>query len=189
MNRFVIVSGLPASGKSTLARAIAPALALPVFDKDDFLEALFDRSGASDAASRHALSRAADLEFRNQVERSAGGVITSWWKHPLSSSDSGTPIDWLASLSGRRVEVHCRCQPATAAARFLARRRHPVHLDHRWSYEELVGRFTRDASQGPLGIGHVVEVETDGEIRLAELLRQIEQFWPSVESTQRNSAS
>jgi len=32
---FVVVSGLPCSGKSTLARRLALALDLPVIDKDD----------------------------------------------------------------------------------------------------------------------------------------------------------
>jgi len=177
MNRYVIISGVPASGKSTVARAIARKLALPVFDKDDFLESLFEGHGVGDMESRRALSRAADRAFRTQAERSAGGIITSWWKHPLSSSDSGTPIEWLASLRGSRVEVHCRCSPAVAAQRFLARRRHPGHLDSQWSYAELLARFTADASLGPLGVASLVEIETDRELEFGPLLRAIEQGW------------
>jgi predicted kinase len=37
---FVVVSGPPASGKTTLARAIAPALGLPLVAKDTIKEAL-----------------------------------------------------------------------------------------------------------------------------------------------------
>jgi len=40
MNRYIILTGLPASGKSTLGRAVAAALGLPMLDKDDILEAL-----------------------------------------------------------------------------------------------------------------------------------------------------
>ena len=36
---FVVVSGPPASGKTTLARAIAPALGLPLVAKDTIKEA------------------------------------------------------------------------------------------------------------------------------------------------------
>ena len=39
---FVVVSGLPASGKSTLSRRLATALSLPMLDKDDILEGLFE---------------------------------------------------------------------------------------------------------------------------------------------------
>ncbi len=40
MPRFVVVTGLPASGKSTIARQLCAALALPLLDKDELLEAL-----------------------------------------------------------------------------------------------------------------------------------------------------
>ena len=184
MNRYVIISGVPASGKSTVARAIAHELALPVLDKDDFLESMFEGQDVGDTASRRAFSRTADQELRNQVERSSGAIVTSWWKHPLSSAESGTPIEWLASLPGCRVEVHCRCNPAVAAKRFLERRRHPGHLDGRWSYTELLTRFTRDASLGPLGTGHLVEVQTDCEIEFRLVLRAIEQGWKKKQPNQ-----
>ena len=37
----VAMSGLPASGKSTLARRLGPLLGIPVVDRDDLLEAPF----------------------------------------------------------------------------------------------------------------------------------------------------
>ena len=39
---LVIVSGLPASGKSTLSRGLAAALSLALIDKDVILEGLFE---------------------------------------------------------------------------------------------------------------------------------------------------
>jgi len=54
--RFIVVSGLPASGKSTLARQLAPAFGLPLYDKDDILAALFDMMGPVDADLRQRLS-------------------------------------------------------------------------------------------------------------------------------------
>ena len=177
MNRYIIVSGVPASGKSTVARLIAQELALPVLDKDDFLESKFEGSCLGDAELRRRSSRIADQELRNQAELSNGAIIASWWKHPLSSVDSGTPTGWLASLPGLRVEVHCCCSPGIAAKRFVERRRHPGHLDSRWSYAELLTRFTQDASLGPLGVGCVVKAQTDCEVDCSALMLAIDQAW------------
>lgn len=173
MNRYVIVSGLPASGKSTLAAALSRELGLPLLDKDHFLEVLFASQGIGDAQWRRQLSHEADAAFRKQAEQSAGAVFASWWKHPRSLSDSGTPTDWLFALPGAKVEVHCKCSPEIAAERFLARQRSPGHLDSRWSYADLLANFAAQASLGPLGLGALVEVSTEGQVDLAVLLREI----------------
>jgi shikimate kinase len=39
---LVVVSGLPGSGKTTLGRRLAQALNLPLIDKDDILDRLFE---------------------------------------------------------------------------------------------------------------------------------------------------
>jgi len=171
--RFIILSGLPASGKSTLGRAIAGALQLPMFDKDEILEALFASSGVGNSEWRHKLSRLADEELCRQASGSSSAIITSWWRHPLSLSESGTPIDWLSSLSGELIELHCLCSPGTAAGRFMARRRHPGHLDGRHTHAELLERFEQQAVLGPLGIGRLVQVSTEEAPKVAEVLGKL----------------
>ena len=53
---FVVVSGLPGSGKSTLPQQLAAALKLVLLDKDDILERLFDSNGVGDGDWGRALS-------------------------------------------------------------------------------------------------------------------------------------
>lgn len=62
---FVVVSGLPASGKSTLASALASAMKFAYLDKDVFLENLFHLEGVGDAQHRRRLSKRADKQLRN----------------------------------------------------------------------------------------------------------------------------
>src|SRR5690349_15061672 len=144
--RYVIVSGLPGSGKSTLARRLAPALGLPLLDKDDILEALFDSLGIGDADWRKRLSRSADEVFRRLALQLDGAILTTWWRHPKAKGESGTPVDWLSSLPGKRVEVYCACEPRVAAERFLGRTRHAGHLDGTKSREDLAADFERLAT-------------------------------------------
>jgi len=58
--RLVVVSGLPASGKSTVGAALAERLGMPIIDKDAILEALFETLGSPDLLERRRLSRASD---------------------------------------------------------------------------------------------------------------------------------
>jgi hypothetical protein len=173
MRRFVVVTGLPASGKSTVGTAVASALGLSLYDKDEILEALFESLGVGDAEWRTRLSRAADEVLRKQIPRSHGAVIVSWWRHPLSQAQSGTPTEWLSSSPGTLIELHCRCKPETAAGRFLARTRHAGHLDVSKSYADLLVSFERAAAQGSLGFGRVVEVNTELPLDLPALLAHL----------------
>jgi adenylate kinase family enzyme len=175
VNRLVMVSGLPATGKSTIARALAASLAFTLLDKDAFLEALFEVSPVHDADARKSLSRQADDEFRALATRATHAVMASWWKHPRSTVDSGTPTEWLAGLAGTLVEVHCHCSPAVAAKRFLSRRRHPGHLDDRWAYPELLASFKQQASLGPLGLGRLIEVDTEGPVNTDAVTSRVAQ--------------
>ena len=57
--KLVIVAGLPATGKSTLAKKIGSALGLPVLEKDEIKEELFDTVGYADLREKRALDNAA----------------------------------------------------------------------------------------------------------------------------------
>ena len=183
MTRFVVVSGLPASGKTTLGRALAAAWALPFIDKDEILEPLFEREGTGgtsgiggtrDAPWRQRLSQAADAAFARQAQASGGAVLASWWRHPLSSAATGTPTEWLRRLPGSTMELHCECSAATAVARFMARVRHPGHLGGRWSAGDLLAHFERQAAFGALGVAPVARVETGGLLAVDKVAERVE---------------
>jgi hypothetical protein len=171
--RFVVVSGLPASGKSTIGRAIAKAMQLPFLDKDHLLEGLFDSHGVGDSAWRTKLSRTADEELRRQAGASLGAVMASWWRHPRSTSASGTPITWLTSLPGELVELHCNCSPNVAVDRFVSPNRHPGHLDGRYNRLELLATFEEQRSLGPLALGRIVQIDTESSPPISDALTQL----------------
>jgi predicted kinase len=171
------MSGLPGSGKTTVGRQLARALGLPMLDKDEILEALFDSLGVGDAEWRNRLSRSADEVLRRLAEQSAGAVLTSFWRHPQVTGESGTPTDWLRSLSGKVVEAHCVCPPEVAAERFLARKRHDGHLDRDKRMEDLVAAFEQLAAHGPLGLGPLVNVDTGQVVGFDGVLLELEDYF------------
>jgi len=171
--RFVIVTGLPGSGKTTLAAQLAAALDLPMLDKDAILEHLFDTRGTGDAVHRRALSRESDAIFQAQAAASPGAILVSFWHQPGMAPDSGTPTAWLAGFPAPIVNVHCVCPPGIAAERFVSRVRHPGHLDSQRSYAEVLQRLETLASLPQLHVGPRIEVDTTGPIDLVSLLHHI----------------
>ncbi len=172
--QFVVVSGIPGCGKSTLGRALAERLDAPFLDKDDILEALFDGLGCSDAEARQRLSRASDRVLEAIAGRCSRAVLCSFWRHPLADTTSGTPSAWLRAPAIRAVEVFCNCRPELAATRFLERTRHAGHLDSAASHASLVAQSRELLRALPLGVGSTLEVDTNGSVdtdRLAERVR------------------
>jgi AAA domain len=167
---FVVMSGLPGSGKTTLGRQLERVLGLDVLDKDDFLEAHFTDHSEIDSTLRSSLSRLADSELRERALSVSSAVLVSFWRREQVSSTAGTPTDWLRILPNV-VEVYCECSAAIAAARFRSRVRHDGHRDA--DRTDLVAQFEALARQGPLGIGRLVVVKTETDIDIAELASRI----------------
>jgi hypothetical protein len=169
MPEFIVVSGVPGAGKSTVGRLIAGARGIGLLDKDALLETLFGAHPPTSLAERGHLSRLADQLFQSEALTSAPGVLVSWWRHPLSGDASGTPTEWLGSLPGTIVEVHCHCAPAVAVDRFLKRQRHYGHLDSHRRLDALIAQITAAASLGPLGVGRTVSLDTSGSYDVAAI--------------------
>jgi hypothetical protein len=170
---FAVISGLPGSGKTMLARRLSRPLGLPLIDKDDILDRLFEAKGIGNAAWRQTLSRESDLILQHEARRSNGAILVSFWRLPGMPSDSGTPTDWLHDPSHCLVNLHCACEPEVAAGRFVQRRRHPGHLDSESSYREVLGSLRTLAGLAPLDIGHRIEVDTSREPDLDDVVRAI----------------
>ena len=131
---LVLVNGPPAAGKTTLARALARDLRLPLLAKDDLKEALFDSLGTGDRDwSRQLGATTFDLLFllaERQLEAGRSALLEANW-------DAERACPQLQALRGsipfRLVEVHVTAPEEVLRRRFDERaasgRRHPGHLD------------------------------------------------------------
>ena len=70
------------------------------------LDALFVERGAGNADWRTSLSREADERFGVAARQLAGACLVSWWRH-RGAAGSGTPTEWLSTLSIIRERDNC----------------------------------------------------------------------------------
>lgn len=125
----VITSGAPGAGKSTLAARLGAELGLPVIDRDDLKDALFDALGWSDAEWS---ARMGGASWR-LLFTVAGRLAAAGCSFVLDSNFERGRHPELASLAAQAtlVEVHCATAPQEMARRFRRRwergERHPGH--------------------------------------------------------------
>ena len=163
--RFVVVTGLPGAGKSTIAEPLAAALGVRHLSKDAIKEALFDVVGFGGWEFSKTLSRASDLAMVRIAQDLDGAVLDNFWHRDLAG-------ELLAPLRGRTIEVYCRCSPDVAYERFRSRRRHPGHADD--ENPEDVSDLRVHEERYPLGsIGPVIEVNGEQPTDIATLVSMV----------------
>lgn len=160
---FVVVSGPPASGKSTLAPAVARGLQLPLVAKDTIKDALLSVLDAPDVeASRH-LGRAAVAAMLAVAAASpVGAVVESSFYRSVAAVD-------LTGLPGPVVELFCRCDADAARRRYRDRAgsRHAGHFDSVRSADEL---WNPELAEPVAGGWPVLEVDTNQPVDLDAVL-------------------
>jgi predicted kinase len=137
---LVIVTGLPASGKSTLVAALAARLCLRVLSKDVFKEALFERLGTGNAAWSARLSAAAFealfADAARALDDGAALALDGNFRPGVHEAPLRAALAARGAAAGgaaRVAQVLCRAPEAQRVARLAARAagatRHPGHLD------------------------------------------------------------
>lgn len=153
----MIVSGPPASGKTTLAPQIARALGLPVVAKDTIKDALMSTLNVPDVEASRRLGRAAVAAMLAVAADSPVGAVVE------SNFYRSRAAEEIRRLPGDIVEVFCRCGRDVAAARYAARAatRAAGHFDHARTADEL---WNDEIAEPVAGGWPVIEVNTDDPV-------------------------
>lgn len=168
-NGFVVVSGLPASGKTTLARQLADELNVPLISKDEIKEAMATAIPVTSIDDSRMIG-AASFEVLYAIARELrSGILDANWSPNCA-------LGRLMHLESRFVEVYCTCPPHVRKARFLKRlstSRHPAHAEHFQDRDELGRDLSSDIYLKPVGIGHLLTVDTNRHLEIPSLARTI----------------
>jgi predicted kinase len=153
---LVVVTGMPSSGKTTVAQALSRRLPLPLIAKDDIKEQLYDALGTGDVLWSERLGAAAyALIFavaRSILTSGTGAIVEA-------NFFRGQEGDFAVLPDHRVVQVHCDAPLAVLVDRYRGRVRHPGHHDGQ-KVNELAARFDSGA-HAPLDLpGNLVRVDT-----------------------------
>jgi predicted kinase len=162
---YVVVSGPPGSGKTTLATALAPALGLPLIAKDTIKQALMTVLPVPDVPASRLVGRASVMALLAVAAEAPGAVLESVWHRSRSLAD-------LGGLPGNIVEVCCRCDPAVAAERYA--RRAGTRAAGHFDAERTPGELRNDDVARPVAGGWpVIEVDTTRPVEIGPLIAGI----------------
>jgi predicted kinase len=163
---FVAVSGPPASGKSTVAVPLAAELDLPLVAKDTIKDALMSVLPVPDVAASQLLGRAAVAAMFAVAGASPRGAVLDCNLHRSHA------LADLTALPGTVVEVFCRCDRATALARYRSRAgsRHPGHFDAIRDDRDI---WHDDVANPVAGAWPLIELDTNEPVDLVAVLATI----------------
>ena len=179
--KLILVGGAPATGKTTVATALAKATGIRRVSMDEVKEALFDVGGYRDRAWSKEIGRIAWPTFQRLVELhlAKGDSLIAEATYVWPSD-----VRWIRSLMKKyhpdATQLWLTADPSVARERFLkranSRKRHPGHND---ALDAVLAEFDkryfhRRFEKLSLGKVPTLVIDTSASARLD--IKEISQF-------------
>jgi predicted kinase len=166
---LIVVTGMPSSGKTTVAEALACELRLPLIAKDEIKESLYESLGAEDVAASGRLGAAAYALIFALVRRMLGSgvslIVEANFFRDQEAEFSMLPSHGL-------IQLHCEAPLPVLIERYANRSRHPGHQDAE-KINELPARF-ESGVHSPLRLdSELIQLDTTRPVDLANLAARI----------------
>lgn len=175
--KLIIINGLPATGKTTLAEPLSRELQIPLISKDSIKEFLFDKLGSKDRRWSKTLG-GLSYEFiyaitDTMLDEGQSIMIENAFEVAFAKPR----LEHIISKHSPDVlEVYCYTSPAVRKQRFVVRNesgnRHAGHSDHE-NYQENTGPEPLD-KYAPLELGHMLRIDTTNILDIKEIKRSID---------------
>ena len=128
---LIIIAGMPATGKSTLAKKLSDALGLAILEKDEIKDEMFDTIGFKDRKEKRALDVAANAILlrctENLLDKGNSLIIVN----NFDSDMSDRVQDMIDKAGCNCITVFLNGDPEVLYKRYVARdARHSRHMGH-----------------------------------------------------------
>jgi predicted kinase len=173
---LLVVSGAPASGKTSVAEALATRLRIPIISKDTFKETLYETVGHGEAIEGAIEQAALALLFSVVESQLAAGVSVVAESNFDASSDLEPFRRLCAAHELRLVQVHCTRDEERLVERFVGRieegKRHPGHGDEPEDADEVRAKIAAGVWEALDLPGELLEFDKDRD-DLDELVARV----------------